>query len=93
MGMDAEARHRQIIDGLRYIARQQARIITLLEAETATTKTVQHLSAFRSKMSSEFSKLAASNIATWTWGTLMWISGAAGLGLLHWLVRWLGFSM
>jgi len=95
--------HRIQLSGLRHIAMQQTRIIALLEAGSAlkpmttAAKTSPArfgvLRNFRSKTWSEFSKLAASNIAIWLWGTLMWLIGAGGFGVLHWFARSLGFSM
>ena len=87
------AQHGQIMDGLRHIAKQQARVIALLETGAVTTKTAGLLSDFQSRISKEFSKLLASDISRWIMGNLLWIAGAAGLGLLHWFGKVLGFSM
>jgi len=88
-------RHGQIIIALRHIARQQAKIIALLEADaaTATTKTTGQLNAFRSKMWSAFCEHLASNIGRWMAGMPLWLLAFQGIGLRHWLEKLLGFFM
>lgn len=91
MDMDArQATNGQIIEWLRLIVRQQRKIIALLEEKEAE-KTTGQFSAFRSRILSEFSTLAASNIVTWLWRIIGWLISAAGLGQV--LVKLLGLHM
>jgi hypothetical protein len=80
--------HKEQMKGLRHIAKQQAKIIRLLEARQTGP-----LSAFLSRIWNAFSRRLATNIGQWLAGLPLWLLALKGLGLDRLLADWFGFSI